>query len=158
MSYQERKERREAQKFFRQHNREYFDAKMWVKLILTGLCLAVVFGLLYAAFVAITNVRFLYILAFIGVLIARALKKVAGTGNTKIGILTIIFYVLSIIFSNVFYALYTYWLSTGLSPFALLFSPYVWRMGLSALLSNNIFAGLCIILGGYYAYQSAIYD
>ena len=155
----ERKQKEEARRYFRENNTEFFSVETWLKLILAGIVLTLGFGILYSLFVRVTHVTFSYILALMGVAIAKVLKKIAKTGNMKIAILTIIFYAASIFMSHVFYyALEYFTLIDYGTIFDYLFEPIVWRTALSALSDSGIMPRIISIIGGFYAYNSALYD
>ena len=93
----------------------------------------------------------------IGFAVSRALKKVAGTGNQKIAILTVGFYVLSIIFSYVFYDALMYFLAIDYGNlFSYLFDPAIWKIAIASLADSGILTGIVFLIGGIYAYQDAL--
>lgn len=154
----ERKQRKEAQRFFRQNNDEFFSTAVWIKLILVTFGMAIACGVAYGAFVMLTHLQAAYILALLGVGIARVMKKVAGTGNEKVAILTIISYILAILFSYVFSYAFEYFLAIDFGNiFQYIFSPMVWKTALQAITHSGLFTGLIFVIGGYYAYQNAKY-
>ena len=156
---EQKRQQREANRFFRQNNVEFFDASKWLKLVATGFAMAVGCGVLYTIFVAITHLSMAYILALMGIAISKVLKKVAGTGNSKVAILTVVFYVLAIIFSYVFETAFFCGLNLGgTSIFGYLLMPSVWKMALQILSQSGVFSGIIFFIGGIYAYQNALYE
>lgn len=157
--FEEKKQRQEAMEYFRENNVEYFSAETWLKLIITGILLTVGFGILYSLFVRLTHVTFAYILALLGVAIAKVLKKVAKTGNMKVAILTIIFYVASIFMSYVFYCALEYFMAINYGTiFNYVLEPMVWRSALQMVSNSGLLTGIIYLIGGIYAYQCALYD
>lgn len=154
----EKKQRREAQKFFRQNNDEFFSTVVWIKLILVTVGMAIACGLIYGAFVMITHLQAAYILALLGIFIARAMKKTAGTGNNKVATLTVISYILAILLSYVFSIAFESFLAIDFGNiFQYVFSPMVWKTVMQAITHAGMFTGLIFVIGGYYAYQNARY-
>lgn len=146
--YQEDKQRREARAYFRQNNKEFFDGKMWMKLIGTGLVVAIGCGALYAFIVSLLRIHFSYILSLVGFAISRILKQTAGVGNQKVAILTLVFYGLAIYFSEVFMLVFSTHMFTGA----------FFYMGLQMLFGEGFLTILVLVLGGVYAYKNALYD
>lgn len=146
--YQEDKQRREARAYFRQHNKEFFDSKMWLKLIGTGFIAALGLGAAYGLFVSMLHIRFSYILSLAGFALSRLLKKTAGVGNKKVAYLTLAFYILTIYFSEVTYLIFSF------RGFSVIFLFY----GLQLLFSEGFLTILVLALGGVYAYKNALYD
>jgi len=158
-TFEQKRQRNEANRYFRGNNPEYFDASMWLKLIGAGLGMAIACGILYAAFIALTHLQMAYILALLGIAISKVLKKIAGTGNVKIAVLTVVFYVLAILFSYVFYIAYEYFIAIDYGTiFNYIFSAGTWRMALASISDSGIMTGIIFFIGGAYAYQNALYD
>lgn len=156
---EEKRQRDEANRYFHENNPEFFSGTVWLKLIATGLVMAVGCGVLYAAFVALTHLHAAYILGLLGVVIAKVLKKVAKTGNVKIAILTVIFYALSIFLSYGFYYAFEYFIAIDYGTiFNYLFNAGVWKMAMAALTDLGLLTGIIFFIGGVYAYQNALYD
>lgn len=154
-----KRQRAEAKRYFRNNNSEFFSTTTWLKLVGAGLGLAIGLGVVYAIFVTVTHLQAAYILGLLGVVIARCLKKVAGTGNMKVAILTIICYVLMIYFSFGFYIAFVRYTSIHYGTILnYVFEPIVWRLALSAIANSGIFTGIIFFIGGAYAYQCALYD
>lgn len=157
---EERRRREEAKSFFRDHNPEFFSSVTWLKLIASGLGMSIVFGLVYTLFVMITHIEFAYVLALLGIAIAKVFKKISHTGNFKIAILTIVFYVLGLYLSYVFQTVYyfsSFLLNSGFH-FSLLFEGMVWHTALSLMADSGIMTGIIYLIGGLYAYQYALND
>lgn len=151
-----RRQQEQARQFFRENNPEFFTTETWLKLVFVGLALAIACGFAYMLFTMVTHVNFSYILALMGIVIARALKKIAHTGNFKIGILTIVFYILALVLSHVFAII---WQMGALNHFfEFLFTPDVWRLAINMMASRGLMTGMIYFIGGAYAYQSALYD
>lgn len=148
-----RRQREEAKRYFRSNNPYYFSTETWIKMIVVGLLMALGCGALYGLFVMLTNIQMSYILGLVGIAIAKALKKISGVGNEKVGILTLIFYFLSIIFSHVFSIALVNYMVMG--SVAVLFSPTVWQAAIASLFSGSYISGIVLIIGALYAYNYA---
>ena len=152
-SLEERRQREEAKRYFRSNNPYFFSTELWLKLIFVGIGVSLGCGLLYGLFTMLIHIQFSYVLALIGVVIAKALRKIAGVGNEKLGILTVVLYFFSLIFSFVF-SIAFYNLMAG-GNFMVFFSPVVWLAGVSNLFSGSIISSMFYLFGAIYAYNLA---
>ena len=150
---EEKRQREEAKRYFRSNNPYYFSNEMWMKLIVTGLFVSLGCGIAYGLFTMLIHIQFSYILALIGVVIAKALRKVAGVGNEKLGILTVVLYFVSLVFSNVV-SIAIYYLMLG-GNIAGIFSPGILLSALTSLFSGSMISSIFYLFGAIYAYNIA---
>ena len=148
-----RRQREEAKRYFRQNNPYYFSSQTWTKLILVGLALSLGCGLAYGLFTMMVHIQFSYILSMIGIVIAKRLKKISGVGNEKLGILTVILYFISLIFSHVM-SIVCFNVMIG-GSFMVLFNPAVWLSGAMRLFTGSVISSLFYLVGAVYAYNYA---
>lgn len=152
-SLEERRQREEAKRYFRSNNPYFFSSEMWMKLIISGLGVSLGCGLLYGLFTMLVRIQFSYVLALIGVVIAKALRKISGVGNEKLGILTVVLYFFSIVFSFVI-SIALYNLMAGGSVMVI-FNPMVWLAGFTNLFTGSIISSIFYLFGAIYAYNLA---
>ena len=150
---EERRQREEAKRYFRQNNPYYFSTETWIKLVIVGLLVSLGCGLAYGLFTMLVHIQFTYILSMIGIVIARSLKKISQVGNEKLGILTVVLYFVSLIFSQVMsIALYNLALGGSL---LVLFNPGLWLSCVMSLFTGSIISSLFYVVGAVYAYNYA---
>ena len=150
---EEKKQREEAKRYFRSNNPYFFSTEMWIKLIIVGLLVSLGCGVAYGLFTMLIKIEFSYILALIGVVIAKVLRKVAGVGNEKLGILTVVLYFFSIVFSNVV-SIAVYFLMIG-GNLAGIFTLDIWLLAFTSLFSNSVISSIFYLFGAIYAYNVA---
>jgi len=148
-----RRQREEAKRYFRSNNPYYFSSETWVKLITVGFAMSLGCGFLYGLFTMLVNIRFSYILGIVGVAIAKALRKISTVGNEKLGILTVLLYFFSIIFSNVVSVAMMNMMLGG--SLLVIFNPTVWLAGISEVFMGSYLSGIVYIIGAIYAYNYA---
>lgn len=84
-SYKERKERKEAQKYFRQNNSEFLSAEQWIKTLIPGVLWAIVLGVIYGLLTNVIPFEFSVFYVVIGIAIANILNTASGVNTPQIG-------------------------------------------------------------------------
>jgi len=92
------KERREAQSYFRENNSEYLQLQDYIKVLAIGILVASMGGFAIQWVSYMTQWVFMYAFALVGYGVGIAVKKVTNTGNVKIASITVISYVVGIVF------------------------------------------------------------
>ncbi|MFV0395855.1 MAG: hypothetical protein ACK5LC_15950 [Coprobacillaceae bacterium] len=101
--FDEMKEKREAQSYFRENNSEYLEPMDYLKALAVGMIVAMAGGFAIQ-FVAYTiEMYFLYAFLFVGFGVGAAIKKVTNTGNIKLALVAVIAYVIGVAFGMVLY-------------------------------------------------------
>ena len=118
-----------------------------------GLALSLGCGLAYGLFTMMVHIQFSFILSMIGIVIAKRLKKISGVGNEKLGILTVILYFISLIFSHVM-SIVCFNVMIG-GSFMVLFTPAVWLSSAMSLFTGSVISSLFYVVGAVYAYNYA---
>lgn len=85
-SYKERKERKEAQKYFRQNNKEFLSTEQWIKTLVPGVLWSIVLGAIYGLLTNIIPFEFSVFYIIIGIAIANILNTSSGINTPQIGI------------------------------------------------------------------------
>lgn len=148
-----RRQREEAKRYFRSNNPYYFSSETWLKLVIVGILVALGCGVLYGLFTMLISIRFSYILGLVGVVIAKALKKISRVGNEKLGILCVVLYFFSLVFSNVVCTTVLNLAYGG--SLAVLFNGSVWLYAFTEIFTGSIFSGIIYVMGALYAYNYA---
>ena len=85
----EKKERKEAQKYFRQNNKEFLNLEQWIGTLVPGILWAVVIGAVYGFLANLIPFEFTVFYIIIGVAIANVLNAASGINTPQIGIASV---------------------------------------------------------------------
>ena len=90
--WEERKQRKEAQSYFRQNNSEYITPLMYVKMFIIEFGIAVLGGFIMVWWVSMTHVSSVFFDILIGYLVGLASQRITHTGNIKLAIVAVLAY------------------------------------------------------------------
>lgn len=143
-SWQEYKERKEAQNYFRQNNDLYLSHEQWIKTIVYGLLGAIVLGIVHGAITLSLSVDFSILYIVIGYAIANIVTSVSGVSSKQMGI------------TSACITLFAFFVSR-LLMFVLLFgfSFFSIVMAFKALFTSGILDLIFVVVGVFVAYQQA---
>ena len=101
--YNDYKERKEAQAFFNRHNDEKVYGKDYLTAIVVGLGVTAVLGVIMEWVIAKIGINFSYFSIIVGILQARAVRKVLNESGEKLAVISVITFILGIIFAQTIY-------------------------------------------------------
>ena len=101
--YNDYKERKEAQAFFNQHNDEKVYGKDYLIAVVVGLIVTPVLGIIMEWIIAKIGINFSYFSIIVGILQARAIRRVLNKSGEKLAIMSVVTFVLGIIFAQTIY-------------------------------------------------------
>ena len=101
--YNDYKERKEAQAFFNRHNDEKVYGKDYLTAIVVGLGVTAVLGVIMEWVIAKIGINFSYFSIIVGILQARAVRKVLNKSGEKLAVISVITFILGIIFAQTIY-------------------------------------------------------
>lgn len=148
MNWQEYKERKEAQNFFRQNNDMFLSPQEWVKVIGAGLVGAILLGIVLSALTIGTGWSFSILYIVIGLAIANIVTSVSGVHSKQMGIASAILTLVSFFVSNLSMSMLIF----GFSP-ALIVPMMI--AAFQSLLTGGILDLIFIVVGVFSAYQQA---
>lgn len=148
MNWQEYKERKEAQDFFRQNNDLFLSPQEWVKVIGAGLLGALLLGVVLAALTIGTRWSFSILYIVIGLAIANIVTSVSGVHSKQMGIASGILTLISFIVCHISMTVLVF----GFSP-SLLIPMFI--SAFQSLFTSGILELIFVVMGIFSAYQQA---
>lgn len=151
MNWEEYKQRKEAQKYFRQGNDMFLSTEQWIKTICGGLLGAILLGIVHGALTMATMWSFSFLYIVIGYAIANIVTSVSGVSSRQMGVTSAI-----LTFISFFVSEYTMMCST-----LLIFGLSVKTMmqmiipALFGLFNSGILTLIFMVVGIFVAYQQA---
>ena len=152
-NYDQYKQRKEAQRYFRAHNDQFLDSSRWIKVIIYGLISAIAVGAVLGVLITYAPITMVWFYIISGYFVAMAINKAAGVKCQQAGYGAVIFTFLSYVFSIM--TMYTLsYMSAGL---------YVGITGLLSFIvpslkyifTGNIIGTILMLVGLYEAYMMA---
>lgn len=148
MNWQEYKERKEAQDFFRQNNDMFLSPQEWVKVIISGFIGAILLGVVLAALTIGTGWSFSILYIVIGLAIANIVTSVSGVHSKQMGLASAILTFISFLICNFSMNILIFGFSSTLIIPMLIAS-------LQSLLTSGILDLIFVVVGVFSAYQQA---
>ena len=148
MNWQEYKERKEAQDFFRQNNDMFLSPQEWVKVIGAGLLGALLLGVVLAALTIGTRWSFSILYIVIGLAIANIVTSVSRVHSKQMGIASGILTLISFIVCHISMTVLVF----GFSPSLLI--PMI-ISAFQSLFTSGILELIFVVMGIFSAYQQA---
>lgn len=87
-SWEEYKERKAAQNYFRQNNDLYLSSRQWIKTISASLLGAIALGIILGAITLRLNMNFSILYIVIGYAVANIVTSVSGVSSKQMGIVS----------------------------------------------------------------------
>ena len=139
-SNNERKQRKEAQKYFRQNNSQFLSDDEWIKTLVPSIIWSVIIGIVYGLLTKVIPFEFSIFYIIIGVMIANIVNAAAGKTCKQVG------------YISVGCTLFTYLITTfvQLMSFLTFFGALVNLI--PAFFNQNILGWICMIGGCVAAY------
>ncbi|MCD8027722.1 MAG: hypothetical protein LUF02_03475 [Erysipelotrichaceae bacterium] len=97
--YENYKQRKEAQRYFRSNNDQFLDSSQWMKVILYGLLASIGIGVVLGLVIYYTPITSLWFYIITGYLVAMAITKASGVQCQQAGYASVVFTFLSYVFS-----------------------------------------------------------
>lgn len=148
MNWQEYKERKEAQDFFRQNNDLFLSPQEWVKVIGAGLLGALLLGVVLAALTIGTRWSFSILYIVIGLAIANIVTSVSGVHSKQMGIASGILTLISFIVCHISMTVLVFGFSSSLL-IPMIISAF------QSLFTSGILELIFVVMGIFSAYQQA---
>lgn len=139
-SYKERKERKEAEKYFRKNNDQFLSQEEWAKTLVPGLLWSVIIGAVYGLLTRFIPFEMSVFYIVIGIAIANVLNAASGKNTPQIGIASVVCTLIAFVTS-------TFVQLTSVFPILLAL-----KSTLPVLLSSGILDWIFIIVGCAAAY------
>lgn len=102
--YSDYKERKEARAFFNRHNNEKIYGKDYLIAIAVGVIVTFVLGMIMEWIIAGTGFNFSYFSIVVGILQARAIRKILNKSGEKLAVISAVTFVLGILFAQTIHA------------------------------------------------------
>jgi len=97
--YENYKQRKEAQRYFRSNNDQFLDSSQWMKVILYGLLASIGIGVVLGLVIYYAPITSLWFYIITGYLVAMAITKASGVQCQQAGYASVVFTFLSYVFS-----------------------------------------------------------
>lgn len=147
------KEKKEAQRFFRANNDMFLSKEQWVKTVIAGLAGATLIGIAYAAISMKLSFTMSLFYIVIGYAIANIVTSVSGVSSKQMGILSAVLTFICFYISELAVLLisYSYIGNMGipLSFVSMIIYPFM------SLFHSGILQIIFVIIGIFVAYQQA---
>lgn len=149
--YEDYKQRKEAQRYFRSNNDQFLDSSQWMKVILYGLLASIGIGVVLGLVIYYAPITSIWFYIITGYLVAMAITKASGVHCQQAGYASVVFTFLSYVFSI-------------MTMYALSYASIGFNIGLMGLISliwpsikymftGNIISIILMIVGLYEAYM-----
>ena len=139
-SYKERKERKEAQKYFRQHNSQFLSDDEWIKTLVPSIIWSIIIGCVYGLLTKVIPFEFSIFYIIIGVMIANVVNAAAGKTCKQVG------------YISVGCTIFTFLITTLVQLMS--FMPFFSALAnlFNAFFNQNILGWICMLCGCVAAY------
>ncbi len=100
MNWEEYKQKKDAQKFFRQGNDMFLSTEQWMKTISGGLLGAILLGIVHGALTVATMWNFSFLYIVVGYAIANIVTSISGVSSRQMGLTSAILTFISFFISE----------------------------------------------------------
>ncbi len=140
--FDEYKQRKEVQKYFRSQNDLYLNEKEWMKVILISLIMSIISGVLLGIVTNILQWNIMYLYILLGYVMAKTVNKVTQVESNQMGILSAVMTLIACIISQI--------------PFALITSSFIMALMIAiGSIVNDMFVLMFVVVACIVAYSYA---
>lgn len=101
--YSEYKERKEARAFFNRHNNEKVYGKDYLTAVVVGIIVTAILGIIMEWIIASIGFNFSFFSIVVGILQARAIRKILNKSGEKLAVISAVTFILGILFAQTIY-------------------------------------------------------
>ncbi len=148
--YEDYKQRKEAQKYFRSNNDQFLDSSQWMKVILYGLLASIGIGVVLGLVIYYAPITSIWFYIITGYLVALAITKATGVRCQQAGYASVGFTFVSYVFSIMTMYVLSY-ASLGFNIGITSLISLIWP-SIKYMFTGNIISIILMIVGLYEAY------
>lgn len=151
MNWEEYKQKKDAQRYFRQENDMFLSTEQWIKTMSGGLLGAILLGIVHGALTMATMWSFSFLYIVIGYAIANIVTSISGVSSRQMGLISAILTFISFYISE-YTMICSVFSVVGLSVETLI---QIIVPAFTGLFHSGLLTLIFIVVGIFVAYQQA---